>query len=66
MTPQQAIETTHWDRVVAKAGTQQPVMAYPTDRRVMVRHGEWRRGFDPSRPGWLSEVIDWLREGQHG
>ncbi len=66
MTPQEAVDTTYWDRVAAKAGTRQQVMAYASDKRVMVRHGARRRGFDPARAGWISDVIAWLEEGRNG
>lgn len=64
MTPEIAMSTTHWDRVAAKAGIAGPVLAYPTERRLVVTHGERRRVCDPLRDErWLDRLIVWLAEG---
>lgn len=62
MTPEQAIATTHWDRVALKAGVTGFAM-YATERRVVVRHGERRAQFDPEREEFVTAVIAWLRQG---
>jgi len=57
-----AIATTHWDRVAGKAGLSGSVMAYATDKRVVVKHNGKSKPFDPSRDEWLTSVILWLTE----
>lgn len=62
MTPRAAIAAVYWDRVALKAGVT-GVYAYATEKRVVVRHGERSRPFDPERDEWVSAVIAWLAGG---
>lgn len=63
MTPEHAMSTTKWDVVAAKAGVT-GVLAYTTAKRVMVRHGQRVRAFDPDAEAWITSVILWLRDEQ--